>query len=322
MYLQMEGIGTVRKNISFPDKITGQARQVDVWIDIEAKSHKIGILVDAKYRKDKIDVKDVEEILSLASAVGANKAVLVALSGWTKPAQAKADHTGVDLRLWTLEEALDLMVPDKWVMCSVCENDCIVLDRSGGMVVDGMWSLLTAGQCRECNAGLVLCWACGEHILIKEEQNVKCTCGHEWKTDAIGVFVRPQGSAEWDVIQANKDAEFELGSEENYHTNRGFIYREQGDFEFAILEFTKAIETAPKSAKAYYNRAITYDQFEHQDQAIPDYTRSIELDPNYAMAYGSRGIAYYALGDFQRAELDFEHYLELYPDSPNPRSHT
>jgi hypothetical protein len=200
LYLQMEGLGDVRKNITFPDKVTGQARQVDVWIDIEAKNHKIGVLVDAKFRKEKIDVKDIEEVLSLASAVGANKAVLVASSGWTEPAEVKANHSGVDLLLWTLEEALDLMVPDKWIMCSVCENDCIVLDRSGGMVVDGMWSLLTAGQCRECNAGLILCWACGERILLENEDEAECSCEHLWKCSASDLFVRPVGDEDWSVI--------------------------------------------------------------------------------------------------------------------------
>ncbi len=317
MYLQMEGIGIVHKSITLPDKTTRHPRQVDVYLEIEAKGHKLGILVDAKFRKDKLDIKDIEEVISLAVAVGANKSVIVASNGWTEPAKIKADAVGLDLRLWTLEQALDFIVPDKWLLCPVCENDCIVLDRSGGMVVDDMWSLLTAGKCRECNSALVLCWACGEHILLEEKQEAKCTCDHKWRNDPGGVFAKPCGSAEWAIIQANKDAKFELGSEESYHSNRGFAHREQGDFELSILELTKAIEIAPQSAIAYYNRAITHDQFGNLDQAILDYTWSIELDPNYAMAYGSRGIAYYASSDFRRAVLDFNHYLELYPDSPD-----
>lgn len=81
LYLQMDGIGTVSKSITLPDKITGQPRQVDVWLEIDAKGHKVGILIDAKYRNCKVDVKDVEEVLALGNAVGANKCVLVALKG-------------------------------------------------------------------------------------------------------------------------------------------------------------------------------------------------------------------------------------------------
>ncbi len=31
LYLKMEKLGTVYKNVSLPDKVTGQPRQVDVW---------------------------------------------------------------------------------------------------------------------------------------------------------------------------------------------------------------------------------------------------------------------------------------------------
>ena len=65
LYVQMKGIGHVSKNITLPDKITGHPRQIDVWLEIETKSHKIGILVDAKYRKDKIDVKDLRKFYRL-----------------------------------------------------------------------------------------------------------------------------------------------------------------------------------------------------------------------------------------------------------------
>ena len=54
LYKQAAGIGTVLQNTTRPDKITGQPRQVDTWIDLETKGHKLGI----------------EEVRSLAEAVG------------------------------------------------------------------------------------------------------------------------------------------------------------------------------------------------------------------------------------------------------------
>ncbi|OLP18736.1 hypothetical protein BST81_09145 [Leptolyngbya sp. 'hensonii'] len=115
LYAQMDNIGNVRKNITLPDKITGQARQIDVWLEYELKGHTISILIDAKYRKEKLDVKDVEEVFALANAVGADKSVIVALSGWTEPAQIKAESIGMDLKLWTLDQALNATVPNKKV---------------------------------------------------------------------------------------------------------------------------------------------------------------------------------------------------------------
>jgi hypothetical protein len=51
LYSQLEGMGKVYKNITLPDKITGQPRQIDVWLEGELKGHKINILVDAKYQR-------------------------------------------------------------------------------------------------------------------------------------------------------------------------------------------------------------------------------------------------------------------------------
>src|SRR4051812_1162167 len=89
-YEQKEGKGSVFRNIFVPDKVTGQNRQVDILIEIEERGHKLKLLIDAKYRKEKLDVKDVEEVLALADAVRASKAVIVAANGWTKPAEIKA----------------------------------------------------------------------------------------------------------------------------------------------------------------------------------------------------------------------------------------
>ncbi|MBK8109938.1 MAG: hypothetical protein IPK46_06180 [Saprospiraceae bacterium] len=70
---QMAEFGVVSKNITIPDKVTGQPRQIDVWWEMRLENHTFKILIDAKKRKDKIDVKDVEEIIMLAQAVKLTK---------------------------------------------------------------------------------------------------------------------------------------------------------------------------------------------------------------------------------------------------------
>lgn len=313
LYIQIEGIGRVSKNITLPDKITGHARQIDVWVEIEIKSHKIGILIDAKYRKGKIDVKDVEEVLSLANAVGANKSVLVALKGWTEPAKIKAQAVGVDLRLLTLDQALDLMVPNKWIVCSVCENDCIVMDCSGGMVVDNMWSLLIAGRCRECQTALVFCWACGDKMLLTLNEEIKCDCGHLWWNNTKSIRVKIQGDKKWKEV--SKDVPLLDPDLADFHIRKGLEYKDNGDIAAAIAEFTIAIDSMPIAAIPYYHRGITYDEHGYLDLAIEDYAKAIELHPEYAMAYCSKGIACYASGRFQEAIVDLEYYLVLEPHS-------
>lgn len=313
LYIQAEGLGEIWKNITIPDRITNQPRQVDVWLEINAKGHKIGILIDAKYRKHKIDVKDVEEVVALADAVGADKSVIVALNGWTAPAETKAKAVGLDLRLLTLEEALDLMVPDKWFICPGCENDCIVIDCQGGMVVDGMWSLLTAGRCRECQMAAVYCWDCGERMLLGLQEQVRCGCGHQWKNSLDHIEVKTDSSGNWNEVSG--DVPLLDPEAADAHIQKGLELKSLRKIPEAIEELTRAIDLLPFSAIAFYQRAIVHDEFGYLNEAIQDYTQAIECNPEYAMAYGSRGIALYASGLFAEAVADLEFYLSLDPAS-------
>ena len=74
--------------------------------------------------------------------------MLVALNGWTSPAEIKARAIDLDLRLLTLDEALDLIVEDKWELCESCGQDVVVLDHDGATDVDGTWPWWLAGRCR------------------------------------------------------------------------------------------------------------------------------------------------------------------------------
>lgn len=188
LYEQLDGFGTVKRNVFLPDKITGQRRQIDVLIEIVTKGHSVRIVVDAKFRATPIDVKDVEEVLALADAVGAHKAVVVAANGWTKPSEIKANHLSCDLRLLTLEDALDLLVPDKWEMCPACEKDCIVLDEDGALITeDGLLFWWLAGQCRNCQFAFAWCQECGLYLNLPKGQSEECTCGHLWENMDDGI---------------------------------------------------------------------------------------------------------------------------------------
>lgn len=68
------------------------------------------IVIDAKYHTRKLNVKDIEGVIGLARAVGADKAAIVAANGWSKPAEKKADKSRLDLRLLSTKDALSLLL--------------------------------------------------------------------------------------------------------------------------------------------------------------------------------------------------------------------
>lgn len=191
LYEQAEGVGTVRRNVMVPDSITGQHRQVDVLIEIDTKGHVVRILIDAKFHATPIDVKVVEEVLALAKATKANKAIIVAPNGWTEPAEKKAFHESCDLRILTVEDALELIVPDKWKMCDSCERDCIVMDLDGIVQLPGgMFFWWLAGRCRGCQVALVWCQDCGMKYYVPFKESIRCDCGHEWLNAETGLEIK------------------------------------------------------------------------------------------------------------------------------------
>lgn len=190
LYEQAEGLGDVRRDVRIPDKVTGQPRQIDVLIEVTAKGHSVNILVDAKFRSEKIDVKDVEEVVALADAVNACKAIVVCTNGWTGPAEKKAAHVNLDLRLLDIDEALDLLEPDKWCLCPACQNDCIIYETGFLNELHEPVSVVVTGQCRECRHSLAWCWDCGTELWLNTGETAECYCGHEWIADPEEVLVR------------------------------------------------------------------------------------------------------------------------------------
>ncbi|MHC4583302.1 MAG: tetratricopeptide repeat protein [Planctomycetota bacterium] len=95
--------------------------------------------------------------------------------------------------------------------------------------------------------------------------------------------------------------------------NRGSLYLRMNEYEQAIFNYTKAIEMAPKMAKAYYNRGNAYIAKGQFDNAILDYTKAIEINPGFTEAYYDRGLNYAMKGEYDRAILDYNKAIEMAP---------
>ena len=81
---------SIRRNVMVPGRHSGVVRQLDLLIEELVLDSPIRIVVDAKHRRDRIDVNDVEAFLSMMSDVDAHRGLLISSSGYTKAALGRA----------------------------------------------------------------------------------------------------------------------------------------------------------------------------------------------------------------------------------------
>ena len=86
--------------------------------------------------------------------------------------------------------------------------------------------------------------------------------------------------------------------------NSGTTHSENGKYEFAIVDYTKAIESNPDFAEAYSHRGNAYRDKGELGKAIDDYTQAIILKPKIAESYYTRGEAWLRIGKWEEAQRD------------------
>jgi Tfp pilus assembly protein PilF len=96
--------------------------------------------------------------------------------------------------------------------------------------------------------------------------------------------------------------------------NRGDIYRNVGDYDHAVSDFSQAIKFDPKYALAYDHRGLAYLGKHEYDRAMADFEKEIKLDPGYGPTYNNRGLVYEAMGDVVRAFAGFDQAIKLNPN--------
>ncbi|MGB6537992.1 MAG: tetratricopeptide repeat protein [Xanthobacteraceae bacterium] len=120
------------------------------------------------------------------------------------------------------------------------------------------------------------------------------------------------------LIQSGRESRQDLFKD---HWTRGDAYREKGDYDHAIADYTEAIRIDPKNISPLINRGMAYYAKKDYDRAIADYDKAMDrcrLDfrcTQYGqeVAYWHRGGAYFAKKDYDRAIADYTEAIRLVP---------
>ena len=123
-----------------------------------------------------------------------------------------------------------------------------------------------------------------------------------------GLAYRNQG----DIEAAIKDfsTSIQIRPTVDAYLRRGEMYFEKGAYNIAEKDFTKAIDINP-SLEAYKLRALTYLVVGKLDMAIADGTEIINLAPNVSESYNIRMEAYGQIGEYKLAREDARRALSL-----------
>lgn len=89
------------------------------------------------------------------------------------------------------------------------------------------------------------------------------------------------------------------------HYNKGNEYLDTRNYQEAIDEFTKAIESFGDFYEAYYNRGLAKNIIKDYPGALNDYNKAIELRPSFAPVFNNRGLVKKELEDMRGAINDY-----------------
>lgn len=94
------------------------------------------------------------------------------------------------------------------------------------------------------------------------------------------------------------------------YVGMGDVQFELGAYEKSIVYYDQALELDPKDDRTLNNRANTYKRMDQMEEALRDYNQSIALNPN-TYVFTNRAFYWFDLGDLEQAKRDSEHATQL-----------
>ncbi|BFL64906.1 restriction endonuclease [Roseomonas mucosa] len=189
--VEAEHIGieiSVTPNARIRGAISGYTRQIDVLLDLRwSDDVSARTIVDAKLRRRKVDIKEVETFIGMMADCRASRGILVCSSGHTAAALARAQEV-VTIRLLAPDDVDEFL----WSSYEPCLGRCcdrvpaerrglVLWDAQHVLPVDPGWDITFTGKCDVCHQFHVWCWNCGLRFAVPDERQLGCGCdGRLW----------------------------------------------------------------------------------------------------------------------------------------------
>lgn len=101
--------------------------------------------------------------------------------------------------------------------------------------------------------------------------------------------------------------------------NRGVAYKQMGNLELAIADYSAALTHAPDDALLYSNRANAYRETGELGYALADANHALEISVDSPRSFYVRGAIFEAIGDTESARKDYLLAAQLQPANEDYR---
>ncbi len=120
--------------------------------------------------------------------------------------------------------------------------------------------------------------------------------------------------------RAIQSGELETGDMVAALLNRGVAYKNTGNLEMAVVDYSSALKLAPDDALIFSNRANAYREMGRVEDALNDINKARSLNPDNPAAFYVRGLTFEVIGDLENARRDFLRAHEMAPANADFRA--
>lgn len=191
-----DDFNSVKLKVQYDQRVRGKIsqglRQCDILITNRQTEELI--LVDAKHRKNKVDIKVVEEFEGLCKDVGASLGLIISSKGFTKGAKRRVKGMTnifpIEVDWQRAYEALEGVFLPNYIpkVCPECGNDevninfpsLILWDTPFGKIRNGIIYQFWIGECLLCKRKYLYCDSCGEVSMIKGKNIICKNCKEKY----------------------------------------------------------------------------------------------------------------------------------------------
>jgi len=98
---------------------------------------------------------------------------------------------------------------------------------------------------------------------------------------------------------------------------RAAEYYRLWNYEQAIADYSSSLAIQPDNASVLHFRGVAHEQLRQFDRAMDDYQRAIAINPQLSDVYINRGVTFGQMGHFRQSIASLTEGIRLAPDNPD-----